>query len=211
MENQLSAFIMDKNFPCIMAKSVFKNGFLNIHEITTLEDENVMRDVLEKFYIFIDNYRRYPNKLSSFIITIKNAAYKDFSSFETNFWMFLKTLHQTDKKKYVHDSRVSSDPEAGNFGFSVKEEAFFILALHPKSPRLARRFFSPAIVFNPHQQFEAMRKNGMFKKVRNIIRKRDELLQGSFNPMLEDFGEKSEVFQYLGKTYEPEAPCPLIQ
>ena len=68
----------------------------------------------------------------------------------------------------------------------------------------------PAIVFNPHIQFERMRKKGIFKKVQNIIRLRDKLLQGSINPMLSDFGDKSEVFQYTGRIYAPDETLPLF-
>jgi FPC/CPF motif-containing protein YcgG len=104
---------------------------------------------------------------------------------------------------------VSSNPNSKNFSFSIMEEAFFILALHPDSPRLARRFPKPMIVFNPHQQFENLRSVGMYARVRDIIRKKDKLLQGFINPMLNDFGEKSEVFQYTGRMYDKNQPSPL--
>lgn len=109
-----------------------------------------------------------------------------------------------DKEKYEHDPRVSSQIASPDFSFSMKSEAFFILALHPQSPRLARRLPIPAIVFNPHQQFETLRKKGVFNKVRNFIRNRDKALQGFINPMLSDFGEKSEIYQYTGRVYSPE-------
>jgi hypothetical protein len=54
-----------------------------------------------------------------------------------------------------------------------------------------------------------MRKNGIFNKVRTMIRMKDKILQGTINPMLQDFGERSEVFQYLGKIYLPNDPIPL--
>ena len=79
-----------------------------------------------------------------------------------------------------------------------------MLSLHPDSPRWSRRFKHPAIVFNPHQQFENLRRKGLFTKIRNLIRKRDQELQGFTNPMLNDFGDKSEIYQYIGKLYSPE-------
>ena len=126
----------------------------------------------------------------------------DFEQYEKTFWDFLSRLSIEDKKLYTHDARVSDDPQHADFSYSIKSEAFFILAMHPKSPRFARRFLKPAIVFNLHQQFEEMRRKGVFTKVRNLIRFKDKILQGSINPMLTDFGERSEIFQYLGKVYK---------
>ena len=77
----------------------------------------------------------------------------------------------------------------------------FVLFLHPKSPRKARRFKSPALVFNPHQQFETLREKNIFFKIRDAIRKRDLALQGESNEMLSDFGSRSEIFQYSGRKY----------
>lgn len=202
MKDALLSFIMNKNFPCVMAKAVASKGMLSFNEIPEIETDASVKTVLQKFYKFIDAYRENPDRLSSFILCL-NKDYS-FEEFENYFWKFLKLLNDQDKKNYNHDPRVSSDINDGNFSFSVKEEAFFILALHPESPRLSRRFLRPAIVFNPHQQFENLRKAGIFNRIKEIIRKRDFLLQGSSNPMLNDFGDKSEIYQYMGRVYRNE-------
>jgi FPC/CPF motif-containing protein YcgG len=111
--------------------------------------------------------------------------------------------------EYSHDPRVSNKPDSEKFSYSVKGEAFFMLVLHPKSPRFARRFSVPTVVFNAHQQFEDLRKKNIFEKVRDLIRKRDKFLQGYINPMLVNYGIKSETFQYTGELYEKTAQCPF--
>jgi FPC/CPF motif-containing protein YcgG len=209
MKKELTKFILDNNFPCVMAKAILKKGFVHFEDIDDLQDEKQISRVLKNFYRFIDKFRNKPDKLSSFILSVKNPDVKNFMDFENQFWKFLERINSLDKKKYAHDPRVNKDPMAPDFSFSLKEEAFFVLALHPESERLARRFSTPTIVFNPHRQFEELRNKGVFKKVRDLIRKKDELLQGFMNPMLADFGEKSEVFQYLGKKYPPNASIPL--
>ena len=209
MRDQLIKFISEAKFPCVMAKSVVKMGFLCVNEAKNIEEETEIEALLTKFYDFVDQYRSNPEKLSSFIVTLPHADYQDLEKFEAVFWKFLSRLRQKDGLKFKHDPRVSADPNDPNYSYSIKEEAFFILVLHPKSPRFARRFSTPTIVFNPHQQFEGLRSKGLFKKVRDLIRKRDELLQGFINPMLLDFGEKSEVFQYMGIKYPNTARSPL--
>lgn len=209
MRELLNQHILNSKFPCIMAKTVLKKGHISYNELNNLTENDETSVIIKRLYDFVDDYRANPEKLRSFILTLDDPAYANFENFEAVFWKFLKDLNAEDKKQYQHDPRVSSDPNSSDFSFSLKGEAFFILVLHPQSPRLARKFVKPTIVFNLHQQFEDLRNKGLFKKIRNVIRQRDRLLQGFINPMLADFGEKSEVFQYLGRKYELSAPCPL--
>ena len=194
-------FIERPSFPCIMAKSVAKMGLLDVHVQEEIERDLSQKSVLNDLYHFIDEFRAQPNRLSSFTLILKNPEYRCFDHFEKVFWKFLKQINVMDKIIYAPDPRVGSDTMANDFSFSLKSEAFFILALHPHSPRWARRFNYPAIVFNPHVQFENLKIKNIFKKIQNVIRTKDQLLQGFINPMLNDFGEKSEVFQYMGRAY----------
>lgn len=209
MRNEVLSFIKNKAFPCIMARAVATRGLISVVEINDVHDKHLITEILQRFYLFIDEYHLHPQRLSSFIVCFEMKC--SFDKFEKFFWKVLKLMDETDKKYFRHDPRVSGDPFSPDFSFSIKEEAFFILALHPESPRFARRFRFPAIVFNPHQQFENLRKNGVYTRVRNIIRSRDKMLQGFINPMVQDFGERSEVFQYTGKTYTDESTIPFLK
>ena len=64
------------------------------------------------------------------------------------------------------------------------------------------------MVFNPHDQFEELRKQGVYDGMREKIGRRDERLAGSRNPMLAKFGEKSEASQYSGRLVEEAWRCP---
>lgn len=201
--SDLFNFIDQPSFPCIMAKAVAKTGLLDAHVEEEIESHLSQKSVLNDLYHFVDEFRAQPDRLSSFTLILKNPEYLSFDHFEKIFWQFLRSVNVMDKAIYPHDPRVGSEVMDNDYSFSLKSEAFFILALHPQSPRWARRFKYPAIVLNPHVQFENLRLKNVFKKVQNVIRTKDKLLQGFINPMLNDFGEKSEVFQYTGRAYAP--------
>lgn len=205
MDRFLSDFILNSSFPCIMAKSVLKKGFISFHDVSSTDQSEVC---LKHIYQFVDTFRGNSKKLSSLILRFNDPKLLDFEIFEREFWSLLAQMKKIDAQTYAHDPRVNDDPTAADFSYSLKTEAFFILALHPKSPRLARRFHMPTIVMNPHVQFEELRNKGIFKNIQKIIRKKDEILQGK-NIMLADYGEESEVFQYIGKVYQSSSPNPL--
>jgi FPC/CPF motif-containing protein YcgG len=209
VRSELTAHIRQSTFPCIMAKAVEKTGRISICEIENLRAPASIKKFHDEVSIFIDKFRA-DNQLSSFILSCDKNYYADFEKFEEDFWVFLKNLREYDRKLYPHDPRVAEDPADKEFSFSIKSEAFFILLLHPESPRWARRFPGPAIVFNAHVQFEKLRIQGVFDKVRTLIRTRDWMLQGTPNPMLSDYGEKSEIFQYVGRNYSSDEEVPLL-
>lgn len=57
--------------------------------------------------------------------------------------------------------------------------------------RLARQFKYPALVFNPHAEFEKRSQADRYEQMKKVVRKRDVVYSGSVNPMLKDFGEAS--------------------
>jgi uncharacterized protein len=93
---------------------------------------------------------------------------------------------------------------------SFGEEAFFIVGLHPRASRPARRFECPVLVFNLHDQFEQLREQGRYERMRTKIIERDVALAGSANPMLARHGTISEARQYSGRNIsEPGWVCPF--
>ena len=100
-------------------------------------------------------------------------------------------------------------PKSEKCSCSMKEEAFCIIAVHPASNRQARQFKYPTLVFNPHAEFEKLREANRYDNMKAVVRKRDILYSGSVNPMLKNFGEDSEVYQYSGRNYDPQWECPL--
>jgi FPC/CPF motif-containing protein YcgG len=65
------------------------------------------------------------------------------------------------------------------------------------------------MVFNLHDQFERLRQEGAYEKLRGTILARDVVQSGSVNPMLARHGEASEARQYSGRAVEAEWACPF--
>jgi FPC/CPF motif-containing protein YcgG len=129
-------------------------------------------------------------------------------AFEERLWAELRHLHDCDPVS-EWDPAVSSNPDDPRFAYSFAGRAMFVVGLHSTSSRLARRFPWPALVFNPRAQFERLRAEGRFERLRQAVRERDLALQGSLNPNLADFGESSEARQYSGRATEAEWRCPF--
>jgi FPC/CPF motif-containing protein YcgG len=132
--------------------------------------------------------------------------------FEELLWQQLRALHHRDASHFDWDPNVRSDPADPHFSFSFGGQALYVIGLHANSSREARRFPWPALVFNPHEQFERLRAGGKWKRMQETIRSRDLELQGSINPMLSDFGAQSEARQYSGRAVEDNwrAPFPKV-
>ena len=65
------------------------------------------------------------------------------------------------------------------------------------------------LVFNAHDQFDQLRSDGRYEKLRSSIIGRDIEVAGSANPMLARFGERSEARQYSGRAVGEAWRCPL--
>src|SRR5690606_39229422 len=107
----------------------------------------------------------------------------DERCFEQRLWRQLQALHEHDcARSIAWAPGVTDDPERSDFSFSVGGRAFFVVGLHPGASRLARRSPVPCLVFNFHEQFEALKQSGKYTGLQDAIRARDIALQGSINP-----------------------------
>ena len=129
------------------------------------------------------------------------------TAFEALLWQQLQQLHDADEAPW--DKAVSSNPDDPHFSFSFARTAFFVVGLHPASERLSRRFPWPALVFNPHAQFERLRAEDRWERMQHVIRAREIQLQGAINPVLRDFGKESEARQYSGCPVEASWRAPF--
>ncbi len=166
-------------------------------------------DILQFLYNFVDKYRSSRDFYHSAAIIFNGPQMMNEEMFDALLWQRLQALEILDAANYKYDHRVEADPLSAKFSFSIKEEAFFIIGLHAASSRQARRFIHPTLVFNPHAQFEQLRASSKYDAMKNTVRKRDIAFSGSVNPMLQDFGESSEVYQYSGRRYDDSWKCPL--
>lgn len=207
--NDWFSFIENRAFPCVAAKAAMVKQQQHVLTAGHLGCPRDDAKILEFIYEFVDNYRKSDTLFHSCVIVFEQPIILSEHSYATLFWQRLQALSDLDSRQYPYDDRVSDSPDSENFSFSLKGEAFFVIGLHPASSREARRFQNPAIVFNPHAQFEQLREQNQYAKMKKIIRKRDIALEGSINPMLEDFGTASEVYQYTGQQLDNSWKCPL--
>lgn len=203
-------FIGNRPFPCVGAKSAVAKGRMKIvvaRDITSGWDD--MR-VYPALLAFVARYRRDPQLFQSFVVVFEGPHDLSEEQFERHLWRRAQSL--ADKDSWLGqplDDKVADDPENPHFSLSFGGEGFFIVGLHPRASRPARRFSSPALVFNLHAQFEQLREEGRYETLRSSILERDEALAGSPNPMLARHGEASEARQYSGRAVDASWACPF--
>jgi FPC/CPF motif-containing protein YcgG len=202
-------YLNARDFPCVAARAAVSREQVHCmvagHMACSVDDTSILKFL----YQFIDDYRNSKEQFHSASIIFRSPESVSEDKFDALLWQRLQSLSDLDAKNYSYDKRVNSNLSSPDFSFSIKEEAFFIIGLHPLSSRLARRFKYPTLAFNPHAQFEYLRSSNNYGKLKNIVRRRDIAYSGSINPMLDDFGESSEVYQYSGKVYDNQWQCPL--
>ncbi len=205
---RINYFVRDVSFPCIAAKSA--SAHRNIVEILykNLNEATKDAEILDDIERFIATARDCAG-LHSFVAAFEAPLGMGELSFEQAMWSRLQALHDLDAKTFEWDRRVSCDPALAHFSFSLRGHAFFIIGLHPNASRLSRRYHCPALVFNLHEQFETLRRQGRYDRMRDVIRKRDAALCGSLNPTLRNFAERSEARQYSGRAVGENWRCPF--
>ncbi|WP_126173846.1 guanitoxin biosynthesis heme-dependent pre-guanitoxin N-hydroxylase GntA [Altericroceibacterium xinjiangense] len=202
--------IADHDFPCVGAKSAVARGTLKVlvcHSLTSgWDDVRIHGELLE----WAKAYRQDPGGLRSLAAVFEGPGDLDETEFERAMWERIQSCADKDSwRGQPYDERVSSNPEDPHFSLSFGGEAFFVVGLHPQASRPARRFPRPTLVFNLHDQFERLREEGRYERMREKILERDQQLAGHVNPMLTRFGEVSEARQYSGRLVDDEWKCPF--
>jgi uncharacterized protein len=208
IRGQFDRFAGDGLFPCLAAKGVVRRQRYLLEVFGALGDEDSAPDVASALAAFASTLPDNPSDFTAFVAVFPDEVPGDEREFEQRLWKQLRMLnsHDTSAK---WDPTVSDDPEDPHFSFSFAAHAFFVIGLHPQSSRMSRRFAYPALVFNPRSQFDYLRATGHYERLRDAIRERDIALQGEMNPMLTNFGERSEARQYSGRTVESDWRCPF--
>ncbi|WP_367275292.1 guanitoxin biosynthesis heme-dependent pre-guanitoxin N-hydroxylase GntA [uncultured Christiangramia sp.] len=202
-------WILEEDHPCIMAQTVFSQEHVKTKQYGILGDPQHTSILLKDLEKYIAEYDFETNDFKSFIAVFPESTIATEDEFELLLWKQLEEIEKIDTVDW--DPSVSRDPEDDNFSFSIAGRSFYIVGMHPNSSRKARRSPYPSIAFNLHAQFEKLREMGAYEKVRDKIRERDKELQGTMNPMLEDFGLSSEAKQYSGKATGKDWVCPFHQ
>ncbi|HEY0369880.1 MAG TPA: guanitoxin biosynthesis heme-dependent pre-guanitoxin N-hydroxylase GntA [Chthoniobacterales bacterium] len=202
-------FVMRQEYPCVGARAALNGDTYVLRAYKELGASETSAELSRDLYAFANSKLREESEYASFIAVFREPLVPNELEFEQLLWQQLRGLHELDAQRFAWDAGVSSDPADPQFSFSFAAQAFYVIGMHPNSSRLARRFPWPALVFNPHEQFEHLRADGKWKRMQETIRERDVTLQGSINPMLSDFGQSSEARQYSGRAVEGDWQAPF--
>lgn len=202
VEEQFAAFIADSGFPCLGARAAFNSDSYMTKVYNELAHPACSEQVALDLQHFQHSEMRRTKDFATFVAIFHKPRDTNENDFEELFWLQLQQLHRIDARSYGWDPTVSPDPNDPHFSFSFAGQALYVVGMHANSSRFARRFPWPALIFNPHEQFERLRQQGKWSQMQTTIRKRDIALQGSANPMLNDFGETSEARQYSGRAVD---------
>lgn len=211
IKEHFASFVADSAFPCVGARAAFNSNSYITMVYNELAHPLCSARLALDLQKFQESEMRRTKEFATFVAIFRNPRDTSEIDFEKLLWSQLRQLHEIDARRHPWDPSVASDPSDPRFSFSFAGQAIYIVGMHANSSRFARRFPWPALVFNPHEQFERLRQEGKWSHMQQVIRSRDTALQGSTNPMLSDFGETSEARQYSGRAVDEDWQAPFQQ
>jgi FPC/CPF motif-containing protein YcgG/diaminopimelate decarboxylase len=201
------ALALSEHFACVGGRAAVRQEAYRFrlyeHMATTASTAALAIDL--RAFLADDDLRG--KRLTAFVASFVAPVPPDEDAFEALLWTTLQQLHHGDDQPWAFDRQ--ADPEDPAFSFSFAGTGLFVVGLHANSSRFSRRFAWSTLVFNPHAQFDRLRREGRYRRFRDVIRTRDVALQGTVNPMLQDFGEQSEARQYSGRAVRDDWKCPF--
>jgi len=209
MKARFTAFVADPASPCLGAKAALNSGSQILRVYQELGAKQCATELARDLEAFIFSDVRRTKAFATFVAMFREPRALAEKKFEKLLWLALQQLHEIDVVRHAWNANVSSDTSNARFAFSFASEPLYVVGLHGGSSRRARRFPWPTLVFNAHEQFERLRREGNWTKMQQTIRRRDVALQGFTNPMLTDFGEQSEARQYSGRAVDADWSPPF--
>lgn len=210
LRRSLAELVERPEFPCVGAKSALAKGTLEIvtaRSITSARDDQRIHDALVQWG---QHQEPDTHAFRSFAVVFAGPTDLTEREFEDALWARLGSLIVKDGRRgNGYDPAYSDDPEDPHFALSFGGRAFFAVGLHPRASRRARRAAYPTIVLNPHDQFERLRAQQRYERMREVILVRDEEFDGEPNPMIARHGEVSEARQYSGRVVGKDWECPF--
>jgi FPC/CPF motif-containing protein YcgG len=200
---------LNDRFTCVGAKAAIRRNAYRFSLYQELGSARSSVALARDLELFAHEQRSIESEFTTFVASFTEPAVVDEVAFEQRLWRTLQHLHDADATRHAWDASVSADPSDPHFGFSFATTAFFIVGLHAGSSRVTRRFAWPTLVFNPHQQFEQLKHSEHYTRFQRVIRAGETALQGGINPMLAEFGDRSEASQYSGRRVDAAWKCPF--
>ena len=209
VHDSFRAHVLDADFPCVGGKAAINHDTYRFGLYAEMDSPAATAGLAYDLWEYVRERPTFETDYATFVASFAGPVVGDELEWEKLLWSQLQSLHDLDRVYHPWDPTVSNDPADTGFSFSFAGTAFFVVGLHPGSSRRARRFGWPTLVFNAHVQFERLREQNQFERLRETVRARDYKLQGSLNPNLSNFGESSEARQYSGRAVEEGWRCPF--
>jgi uncharacterized protein len=209
VHDDFRAHVLDSRFPCVGGKAAINQNTYRFGLYAEMNASGATEGLAYDLWEYARECRTFETDYATFVASFAAPVVRCEFQWEKLLWAQLQSLHELDREHHAWDSAVSSDPNDPGFSFSFAGTAFFVVGLHPASSRLSRRFAWPTLVFNIHAQFERLREQKRFERLRETVRARDYKLQGSLNPNLSNYGDASEARQYSGRAVEEDWRCPF--
>ena len=209
MLGDLREFILQDGYPCVGAQAAVHGKTLAFGKFKRMDDDNSVNLLSEGLHNYLDDMYLKPGSFLTYVALFPGLSFSGEMEFEQHLWNMLGKLHSLDALYHDWCPNASKDPSSPDFSYSFGGKAFFIVGMHPKSSRKARRFKYPAVAFNLQEQFDRLREKGRFEPIKEVIRQRDMAFDGSINPMLSDVGEGLQAPQYSGRKVGSDWKCPF--
>jgi FPC/CPF motif-containing protein YcgG len=203
------ALVLNDHFTCAGAKAAVRQNSYRFGLYEGLASPGATAGLAHDLFAFVAERPTFEGDFASYVASFAGPPPPDEARFEQGLWDTLQQLHDLDALFHEWDETVEADAAHPRFSFSFAGTALFVVGLHPASSRATRRFAWPTLIFNPHDQFEQLRRTGQFERFQQVIRDADRALQGHHNPMLETFGTRSEAPQYSGRRVGEDWTCPF--
>lgn len=196
-----------KDYPCVAALRAVTAGEYRVGVYSAFGSGESSRALGRDLSLFKAQQAESKSPYLTFWAVFDDASELTEEEFESVMWKELSALSASTPEAGRWDPKFSANPADKDFCFSFEGDAFFLVGMHPRSSRLARRFPFPAVVFNLYEQFEALG-DGYDPLVRRI-RRRDALFSGSVNPVVERWADRWESIQFSGRDNPPDWKCPF--
>jgi FPC/CPF motif-containing protein YcgG len=209
VHNTFRALMLNEQFTCVGAKAAVRQGGYRFGFYPALASPASSAGLARDLFDFVQESSSFEGEFRTFVASFGGPLAPDEAAFEALLWTTLQQLHDVDAEHHHWDRKVAADTSDPQFSFSFAETAFFVVGLHAASSRATRRFAWPTLIFNPHAQFDRLKKEGRYQRFQQVIRAAEQGLQGDINPMLANFGDRSEASQYSGRQVGPDWRCPF--
>jgi FPC/CPF motif-containing protein YcgG len=209
IEDQIKLFMSQKNYPCIAAIQSFALKDYRVRSYRDFGKIDQRAELRADLLDYLHEYLRTKSRYFTFWAVFADAEDLDEEAFERLLWSELSALTSNETKESDADPRFSTDPDDKKFCFAIGGKAFFVVGLHPRSSRLARRFPWPTLIFNVYEQFDQLAQLGLYQPMIETNRKRDARFQGDANPTVVQHGDDWESIQFSGRKNSPEWKCPF--